>query len=143
MPPANACRLAAALMLLATPPQAQQDQTYTVSVQALQARADEVVVSFEIDVLAGAFDSVSKLPVGWYVDLDNDPSWNTKLKASIRVGAAALKPDELKKLRFRLRKNEFRGARFTVSGTVALTTDFATNRQVPLQMSDFSVVQDP
>lgn len=135
----NVCRLIAALMLITTPIHAEQDAIYTVSIRNLEVRAGERVEQFLIEVTAGAFEAMSPIPVGWYFQFDNDASWNTYVKGQVTVGAAALSADQLKQLRFRVRKNEGGGVTFAVSGTVALTTDFETTRELSLRMSDFSV----
>lgn len=53
------------------------------------------------------------------------------------VGAAALSPEELKKLRFLIEKNEFGDLRFQIEGTVVVTTDFAKTRNIQLDSSNF------
>jgi len=101
------------------------------------------VVSFEVDVTAGAFESASNLPVGWYIAIDNDASWQTKITANTTVGAAALKPEEFEKLRFSIDKNESGGLKFRLSGIVSVTKDFQKSRPIPLKMGDFAVVPKP
>ena len=44
---------------------------------------------------------------------DNDPSWRAAVKGSIRVGAAALDPNQLRKLRMAAAKYLFKNPYFT------------------------------
>ena len=115
-------------------------EAYIVSIPNLRASSGELVVAFEVDVTAGAIQSVSNLPVGWYFVLDNDASWHTKIKANSTVGAASLTPENLKKIQFVVKKNEFGDLKFELSGAVAVTKDYEKETQLPLKMSDFSLV---
>lgn len=118
---------------------AQKSDRYTVSVANAKASNDESIVAFEIHVTAGAIKSVSDLPVGWYFTIDNDASWQTTVKANSMVGAASLRPDELKNLKFVIQKNEFGDLKFNLSGAVFVTRDFSKSRERPVSMSDFSL----
>ncbi len=53
------------------------------------------------------------------------------------VGAAALSPEELKKTKFLIEKEEFEDLRFQIEGTVVVTTDFVKTRNIQLNSSDF------
>ncbi len=112
-------------------------QRSTLSVQTIKLAAGERIVSFEIRITAGAFRTISDLPLGWTVDIDNDPSWHTKVTGSLMVGAAALSPEELKKTKFLIEKEEFEDLRFQIEGTVVVTTDFVKTRNIQLNSSDF------
>lgn len=109
-------------------------QRSTLSVQTVRLAAGERIVSFEIRIKAGAFRTISDLPLGWTVDIDNDPSWDTKVTGSLVVGAAVLSADELKKLTFLIENEDLR---FQVEGTLAVTNDFVKTRNIQLHSSDF------
>ena len=53
------------------------------------------------------------------------------------VGAAALSPEELKKLKFLMEKNEFEGLKFQIEGTVSVTEDFVKTRNIQLISTNF------
>ena len=113
---------------------------YSVSVQQLKGAAkEERVVSFEFKVAAGAIRSVSNVPVGWKIVIDNDPSWQTTVRASVVVGSAALQPEDLRSVRLTVEKNEFGDLKFAVSGVVSLTGNFESERGVQLAMQDFAI----
>jgi hypothetical protein len=137
------CLFSLALMLLVSAGAAEKPAEYTVSISNVRVSAGESVVSFEIDVTAGAFESVSDVPVGWYLTVDNDASWQTKIKANTTVGAAALKPEDLRKLRFKVKKNEFGDLKFDLAGTVSVTKDYQKERPLHLKMSDFALTPKP
>lgn len=118
---------------------AAETQTYAVSSQRLQASSAEVIDSFQIEVTAGAFVGISNLPVGWFLDIDNEPSWLTKVKGQTIVGAASLTPDQLEKLNFQIQKNEFGDLKFNLTAEVSFTSDYEKIRVVHLDMTDFAV----
>ena len=91
--------------------------------------------------IAGAThgNPISPIPVGWYYELDNDPSWQTRLTGNIIVGAAALSADQFRQLHLRIKKHEFHDLKFAISGTLSLTSDFLSESQVPLEMADFTI----
>ena len=116
---------------------------YTVSIPNVQLAPGEVVVSFEIDITAGAIASVSEIPVGWYLNLDNDASWQTTVKANTQVGAASLSSKDLRELHFVVRKNEFGDLKFNLAGVVSVTKDYQKEKHLKLQMTDFTVTPKP
>jgi len=118
---------------------AEKVERYTVSIPHLRFFSGESVVSFEIDVSAGAIQSVANIPVGWYFVVDNDASWQTKITANSTVGAASLTAEEFKKLQFVIKKNEFGDLKFELSGAVSVTKDYEKEKQLALKMSDFAV----
>lgn len=82
--------------------------------------------------------SISNLPLGWDVQVDNDPSWHTTIKGNIRVGAAGLGANEFCKLRIAIQKDTTY-SKFSVSGKVAVTTDFEKTRNIALVGGDFKL----
>ena len=82
--------------------------------------------------------TISNIPMGWYVELDNDASWKTTIKGNTSVGAAALYPDELRKLHITVQKDTTNKP-FAVSGTVAVTMGFEKTRNIPLAAADFEL----
>jgi hypothetical protein len=116
----------------------QQEGTYSISVPLLRTSVGERVVSFEIDVTAGTVQAVSSLPIGWYVAVDNDASWRTKVTANTTVGAAALSPEQFQRIRLLVKKDETY-LKFDVSGSVSVTKDFEKERHIPIRMDQFEV----
>jgi hypothetical protein len=112
--------------------------TYSISVPLLRTSAGERVVSFEIDLAAGTVQAVSNLPIGWYVVVNNDASWQTKVTANTTVGAAALSPEQFQKILLVVKTDETY-SKFAVSGTVSVTKDFKKERRLQLKMEEFGV----
>jgi len=110
----------------------------SVSIPNLICSADERIVGFEIEITAGMVRSVSNLPMGWHLIVDNDASWRTKITGTTEVGAAALSPSDLKKLRLLVTKDGTESA-FAVTGTASVTKDFQNSRSIALRGSDFAV----
>ncbi len=114
------------------------NETVSFRVPHVATSTGERIVSFEIKLTSGMVEAVSNLPMGWYVEVDNDPSWDTTIEGNIRVGAAALDPDEFRKLRITVQKDTTYSP-FAVSGTVAVTTDFEKTRNIALSAADFEM----
>jgi hypothetical protein len=133
--------LAFSLFLLSTSMRAApRKEDLGVSVSNLSISTGEVIVSFEIDVTAGAIKSISNVPVGWYIIVDNDPSWQTKIKGNVRVGSASLSVEDFRKLQFVVEKNEFGDLSFGLSGLAFVTSDYNKQKQVPIMTADFAIV---
>jgi len=117
---------------------AKASETVSLSIPHITTAKGERIVGFEIELTAGMVQSLSNLPLGWYVEVDNDPSWRTTIKGSIRVGAAALDANDFRKLRVTIQRDTTY-SKFSVSGTVALTTDFERTRKIALVGGDFEL----
>jgi len=128
-----------AFVLFVVGADAQNNRRYAVSVDNLALTIDERITNFEIQITAGAFRDISNLPVGWEIDVDNDASWQTTVKASCQVGAASLEPEEFKKLKFLVEKSGGEDLKFGLGGAVYVTKDFQKGSRIPLKMSDFTV----
>lgn len=115
-----------------------RDVKYSISIPDLKIPDGESVISIEINVTAGAFATFENIPVGWYVVIDNDASWQVSIKANTTVGAASLAPDEFKQLRFVIIKEKNpRGLEFGLSGVVGVTKDYEKETALPLKMDNF------
>ncbi len=116
-------------------------ETLSLRISHVQTTKGERIVGFEIEVTSGMVRSVSNLPIGWYVQVDNDASWNTTIKGNVSVGAAALEPDELREVCITVSRDTTKDQNpFAVLGTVAVTTDFEKTRKLPLATADFEVL---
>jgi hypothetical protein len=111
---------------------------YSISVVNLKASSDESIISFEVHVRAGSVEAVSHVPLGWEVAIDNDVNWRSTIRARTTLGAASLAPDELKRLVFTVRRNEYGGTTFDVSGILSISKTFE-NRKLAVKMEDFSL----
>jgi hypothetical protein len=112
------------------------------SLRDVHLQPDERVVGIELSVKAGSFVSIDRLPIGWLVTIDNDPSWHTTVKGNARVGAAALEMQPLQKLDFCVRKYEFGDLHFSISGDLIVTKDFEHERRIPLRSENFQTTSD-
>jgi hypothetical protein len=141
----SAIRIVAAAMLFATLAgrggiaSADELKTYSVSVHSPAIASDDKVVAFDIAVESGAIDSISSIPVGWYVVIDNDASWHASGRANVTVGAAAMRGGDLQRVVVKLIKNEFDGQKFKLSGRLGLTKDFTSQTAVVLSETDFAL----
>jgi hypothetical protein len=133
--PALACL---ALALLATVSCGEKPDVYNITIPSLKATADESIIFVEVVVNAGTIQSVSNIPIGWQVRIDNDANWISKIRANAMVGAATLSPDELKRIVFNVRRNETDTFKFNVTGTASLSKTF-DKRKLDMTMGDFTL----
>ncbi len=115
-------------------------QTLCVSIPNLQVGSKERVVGFEIHIASGRIAALPNIPIGWNVFVDNNPSWTTEIKASSKVGAAAVAPGFFREFLF-IEKDESLDVPFQISGEIVVTEDFATERRIRIGMKDFSIKQ--
>jgi hypothetical protein len=92
-----------------------------------------------IHVRSGRIALLPNVPIGWNISVDNDPSWNTVIKGSIDVGAAAMDPDFLRDfVVVEIERDAPSDVHFDLQGEVIVTTDFIKERQIKLSMKDFA-----
>jgi hypothetical protein len=96
---------------------------------------NERIIGFEVKITSGKVDSFLSVPIGWSINIDNDPSWQTKITGSFAVGAAALRPDLLSNI-IRIEKNESIDLRFNIEIDIIVTKDFEKERTIHLKMND-------
>jgi len=117
-----------------------QSQIVSVSVPALHVAKSERIVGFEIHVRSGRIALLPNVPIGWNISVNNDPSWNTVVKGSIDVGAAAMDPEFLRDfLVVEVEKDAPSDMPFDLQGEVVVTSDFVAERHIKLTMKDFAI----
>lgn len=110
-------------------------QTMSISIPALHAASKERVVGFEIHVKSGRIAQLPNVPIGWNVSVDNDASWNTVIKGTSTVGAAAVDQSFFRGFLV-VEKNESLGIPFDVEGEIVVTEDFTTERRIKVGIKD-------
>lgn len=117
-----------------------QSQIVSVSVPALHLAKSERIVGFEIHVRSGRIALLPDVPIGWNISVNNDPSWNTVVKGSIDVGAAAMDPEFLQDfLVVEIEKDAPSDMPFELQGEVIVTSDFLSEKHIRLTMKDFAI----
>ncbi len=101
----------------------------SVSVSVPRLAPGERVVGFDFQVTSGRIAQLPNLPIGWSLSVDNDPSWNTKIDASVIVGAAALDPSFFQNFLV-VEREESLGIAFDMKGEIIVSKDFSTTRRV-------------
>ncbi len=99
-------------------------------------------MGFEVKVHAGRIASLPAVPIGWYLTIDNDPSWNTRMSGSIAVGAAAL---DLRFFRdfIAVERGSLPGLELEVTAEIVVSEDFQTVRHIPIRMNDLILKKLP
>jgi hypothetical protein len=112
----------------------------SVSIPALHLTEKERITGFEIHLTSGMIMSLPKVPYGWSISLDNDPSWNTTISGSIVVGAAAVDLDFFHDfLVVEVEDNSSGHLPFELNGEIFINEDLADKRRIKLVNKDFSV----
>jgi hypothetical protein len=113
-------------------------ETYVLSFDALNVPPGERVVGFDIKLKPAYVSSMKSMPLGWHINIDNEPSWNAELTGGVIVGAAALDKAALNSLLVVTTDKEM-GA-LVVTGEVVTTSDFAHEHHLILKPSDVHAV---
>jgi len=116
-------------------------QFVSVSLPGLHIGTGERVVGFHFDVTSGRIAQIPDMPIGWNISVDNDPSWNTKVDASIRVAAAAVDSSFFQDFAV-VEKEGKAESPFELAGEVDVSADFSKVRKIQVVMKDFAVRQD-
>ena len=113
-----------------------------VSIPSLRTNGQERVIGFEIHITSGRIAALPSAPIGWVISVDNDPSWNTVLKGSVVVGAAAVGRDFFKEFLV-IEKNASLGLPFDVRGEIVVTEDFSKERRITIGIKDLVMKKTP
>ncbi|HME20100.1 MAG TPA: hypothetical protein VKI44_01825 [Acetobacteraceae bacterium] len=90
--------LQAALLLLSVAIRGSYAENYQqlhLSLTGIDQEANETVSAIYLQITGGLVVSFPRVPVGWTITIDNDPSWSAQISAIAIVGAANLAFDEL------------------------------------------------
>ncbi|HXZ12825.1 MAG TPA: hypothetical protein VEG64_10555 [Candidatus Sulfotelmatobacter sp.] len=117
-----------------------QSRQVLLSVPDLRIAPDERVVAFHIDVVAGRIVRITDMPIGWNISINNDPSWNTQMDASVIVAAAALNAFFFKDFAV-VEQTDRSELPFEVKGEVSVSRDFSQVRRIQVGMKDFAIRQ--
>lgn len=118
-----------AAMLLPARSDPSHGRLISVSVSAPRLAPGERVVGFHFRVKSGRIAQLPNLPIGWSISVDNDPSWNTKIDASIIVGAAALDTSFFQNF-LAVERNESLEIPFDMRGEIFVSQDFSSVRRI-------------
>lgn len=110
-------------------------ETFSVSLGPLDLTNKERIVGFQLKMTAGRIHSILFVPIGWNINIDNDPSWQTKITGSSVVGAAALSTNSLNNFVI-IEKNEFMDLKFDIEADVVVTENFEKERTIHLKMNE-------
>lgn len=98
-------------------------------------------MGFGFEVTSGRIAQLPDMPMGWNISVDNDPSWNTRVDASILVAAAALDASFFKDFAV-IEKDGGAESPFELKGGVVISTDFSRTRTIQVAMKDFGIRED-
>lgn len=85
------------LIVNSQPTFAKDHDQFSLSIPAssLALKPNEMIASFEINIVNGEVSSFPRVPNGWGVCITNDPDGKARIEGNIIVGSAALKPEFL------------------------------------------------
>jgi hypothetical protein len=121
---------------------ADQGSIYHLSFPHLHLLPGERVSKLDLHIRSAMIIGFRTIPVGWQINIDNDPSWMTQVSGIAIVGAAWLEPSALKPWFLSLLAGpggrSERTTRINVAGYIAVSNGDNTrfieimNRDVPL-----------
>jgi len=129
-------RIACSLMFLAFT-LAAHAQAVSVSIPSLKIAANERIVGLRIHIRSGMIAQLPKVPLGWSLSIDNDPSWNTTIGGNLIVGSAALDSSFFRNFLV-VQKDKTPDIPFALSGEVSVTKDWEHFRTIKLEAKDFA-----
>jgi len=94
------------------------------------------ITQFRITINSGRIKFMKDVPPGWDISINNDPSWNSTIHATIIVGAAALNPDKFNNLVCIEVINQ-QDIEFKLEGEIATTSDFKDEKIAKISNTDF------
>jgi len=119
------------ILTMAIPSLAVSAEYYDLSVKNFKLSGVERVVGYKLKITSGRISALKKVPIGWNVTIDNDPSWNTTLTGSIIVAAAAIKPNFFDKF-VQVEKFEQDEIDFDLMLEIITTSDFEKETSILL-----------
>jgi hypothetical protein len=114
----------------------------SVSIPALHIAAGERVVGFDFQVTSGRIVQVPNMPIGWNISVNNDPSWNTKMDASIIVAAAAVDASFFNHFLL-IEKEATPDSPFQIKGELLVSKDFSKTTAIHVGMRDLTLTTAP
>lgn len=114
---------------------------YSVTFCGIKLSAGERIVGFDIKTKSAYFSSLRRMPLGWNISIDNQPSWATNATGSILVGAAAVDMASLNRLFHVVPENSLKDVE--ISGEIVTSADFEHEHRIVLKPADVRLVADP
>ena len=119
-------------------------QTFAASLPSLKLQPGERITAFQIHAASARITALLDTPLGWHLDIDNDPSWHTSINGNIIVGAAALDANFLRRF-LRIEKEPESNEPIRLAGQLTVTAYDKTGNEhthtVKVQSVDFQLVQ--
>ncbi len=132
-------RLLLVVLVLTIPSLAASADLYDLTVKDFKLAGTERIVGYKLKVTSGRIASLGKVPIGWNVTIDNDPSWNTTVTGSIIVAAAAIKPDYFSRF-IQIEKFKQEGISFDFELEITTTTDFEKEKTIILGKKHLALI---
>lgn len=82
--------------LVSVSSRADQGAVYHLYFRSLHALPGDRVSKFDLHIRSAMIVRFRTIPVGWQINIDNDPSWMTQVSGIAVVGAADLEPSALR-----------------------------------------------
>ena len=122
-------------LVLSIPAYSVSGELYKLSATPLSFNKSERIVGYELKISCGGIHSINHVPIGWDIHIDNDPSWNTRMKGSIKVGAAALYKDSFNDFLV-IEKGPNKDDVLKVQMEIITTTDFVKEKRYLLKTNE-------
>ncbi|MTJ80164.1 MAG: hypothetical protein F8N37_03955 [Telmatospirillum sp.] len=118
---------------------AQQERIITVTFPEIELRNGERIVNFSLLVKGGYFPSISNIPPGWSLTINNAANLWSTIEAGAELGSSALQGPEFRALRFTISQSEIDGIKFDIHLKLDVTSDFINTREINIGMERASL----
>lgn len=108
----------------------------TLEIGDFQVPKGAQICGLEVD-LAGAFEGISSIPVGWTSSVDNDSSWKAKFVANAKAGSPPINEATLRNFGLIVRLNGLDDGRPQAYGWITVV-DLSRKAQKRLPLSSYS-----
>jgi hypothetical protein len=114
---------------------ASSSETYSLSIKDTIIKNGERIIGFELKIDSGNVSSFTRVPIGWSIYIDNDPSSHSKVKGDIAVGACAVDKDFFKDF-IVIEKGPDKNEPLKVEMEIITTTDFEKEKSYFLKANN-------
>ena len=100
-----------------------EEHSGTVLVKHLNLQSSRIV-GFRIEIKNAYIDSVSNMPRGWSVEIENNPMPYAVLVGNSIVGAAGINSEDLSKIRIHIKEDDEKYQKFSLDCKINVTKQF-------------------
>lgn len=125
-----------ATVVIFFPKEVLSGELLSVSIKHLLLEKSERIVGFEVKITSGEISSLPRVPSGWDIIVNNDPSSNTKIRGGIIVGAVSFDDISFFKDFIIIERADRKEPVFNIEVEIVTTIDFEKEKRYLLRKDD-------